>query len=642
MICKSCDKEIRDESRFCNYCGKKVEREPMCPNCNTKLPEGSLFCNMCGIQVNSEPEAQTKIDHSYITELGFELLELPEMPDFDAIDEEMPEFDELEVDGFEVDEFEEDAVLIEPDFSIYYDQNMEWMEEPDKTVLNAFTVKKREDLRSIIIPDGISGIEDRAFGEWASLEKVVLPKSIKKIGNYAFGACASLKEINIPENVREIGPGAFSGCKSLKKITIPKNVQNVSSSAFSGCESLVIHCYSGSAAENAALEGWNRFKLIDGELSSCEHSLKPVPVNTNGRLCGTACYNGIHGKDNNQEYGGWYYDAYFDNSGCCHLVRFDEDNINVFEHLWSDDSKRIVKSDFTMQINRVGIFLFINSFIIGFGHEGQVIKWVDIKEVFPALSSKIKKEEKSWKEKYKESSAPSLFSSVWVYGHCIYFTNVFDSDKGRIYKYNITTEETRSFKINKPRNQEDSYIDTMIGDDRYLLINKNRLLDTLLEKVYKSDYYYIDFETRKCYLLPDDKATFTPEGFTTVQISEKLYRNVSFYSNPLFTGDAFYGFKYRHIESYKDEEDHYYNLYKLTDKGWEYLYAGSRGGIEELSIQGNYLYFDSAYGIRAKMDGRGMEHRWIGHEGAYGVMMESEKIFRRYFLQVTEEDEFDL
>jgi hypothetical protein len=37
-----------------------------------------------------------------------------------------------------------------------------------------------------------------------------------------------------------------------------------------------------------------------------------------------------------------------------------------------------------------------------------------------------------------------------------------------------------------------------------------------------------------------------------------------------------------------------------------------------------------------------MEHRWIGHEGAYGVMMESEKIFRRYFLQVTEEDEFDL
>src|SRR5690554_180307 len=106
MICKSCDKEIRDESRFCNYCGKKVEREPMCPNCNTKLPEGSLFCNMCGIQVNSEPEAQTKIDHSYITELGFELLELPEMPDFDAIDEEMPEFDELEVDGFEVDEFE--------------------------------------------------------------------------------------------------------------------------------------------------------------------------------------------------------------------------------------------------------------------------------------------------------------------------------------------------------------------------------------------------------------------------------------------------------------------------------------------------------------------------------------------------------
>ena len=151
MLCKGCDKEIPDASRFCNYCGKKVEREPMCPNCNTKLPEGSLFCNMCGIQVNSEPEAQTKIDHSYITELGFELLELPEMPDFDAIDEEMPDFNEAEINEFEVDEFKEEAVLIEPDFSIYDDQNMEWMEEPDRTVLNSLTVKKREDLRSIII-----------------------------------------------------------------------------------------------------------------------------------------------------------------------------------------------------------------------------------------------------------------------------------------------------------------------------------------------------------------------------------------------------------------------------------------------------------------------------------------------------------
>lgn len=298
-----------------------------------------------------------------------------------------------------------------------------------------------------------------------------------------------------------------------------------------------------------------------------------------------------------------------------------------------------------------GIFLFINASIIWFSHEGLVKKWVDIKEVFPSLASKIKKEEKKWKEKLIEYVS-SFFTGAWVYGHTIYFTNYFDDDKGRIYKYNISTEETQLFKITKPRNQEDNYVDGIMGDERYLLFNKNRILDTFTEKVHKSDYYYIDFETKKCYYLQGEKVNFTPEGFASIQISDKLYNsdfmlhgergNDFFYYKPIFTGDAFYGFQYGHFDRYKEEEDHYYNLYKLTPNNWEYLNAGSRGGIEELSIQGKYLYFDRLHGKCAKLDGSGMDSHWIGHRGGHGVLMESERMFRRYLLQVTEVDEFDM
>ena len=103
-----------------------------------------------------------------------------------------------------------------------------------------------------------------------------------------------------------------------------------------------------------------------------------------------------------------------------------------------------------------------------------------------------------------------------------------------------------------------------------------------------------------------------------------------------------YGFNYGHINKYKGEKDHYYNLYKVTENSWTYLNAGSRGGIEDCSIQGNYCYFDTTYGIRAKLDGSGMERGWTGETGGkreYGSLMETEKVYRRICLQ---EAEFDI
>ena len=415
---------------------------------------------------------------------------------------------------------------------------------------------------------------------------------------------------------------------------------------------MTIECFSDSAAEKAAIEGWIRFKLIDeAEPPNNELLSKSTIPTTDGRLCGNNCYNINKNQISNHEYGGWYYDIYYDESDCCYLVRFDEDDINNFEILWTNNDCfdiQIVKTgNFIIQANLYGVFIFINSFIICFSHEGHFKKWININDIFLSLASKFKKEEKEYTKKYNKPYNPDVFSSVWVYGHSIYFTNDFDYFKGMIYKYNLSTEETQIFKIAKPHNQDHNEVYGIMGDERYLLFNNNRILDVLTEKVYKADYFYVDFETKRCYYLPNKQPTFVPEGFTSIQISDKLYRSDFmlhgerggdfFYYRPIFTGDTFYGFKYGHFDRYKEEEDHYYNLYKLTDNNWEYLNAGARGGYEDLHIQGKYLYFDCLHGRRAKLDGSGMDSHWIGSRGAYGVMMESEKIFRKQFLQVREE-----
>jgi class 3 adenylate cyclase/tetratricopeptide (TPR) repeat protein len=46
MNCPKCQSENRDEIKFCEQCGAKMELE--CPNCKAKIPLGKKFCGECG------------------------------------------------------------------------------------------------------------------------------------------------------------------------------------------------------------------------------------------------------------------------------------------------------------------------------------------------------------------------------------------------------------------------------------------------------------------------------------------------------------------------------------------------------------------------------------------------------------------
>lgn len=68
---------------------------------------------------------------------------------------------------------------------------------------------------TMIIPDGITRIEESAFEGFENLVKVVIPESVKEIGSRAFCSCSSLKEVVISNNDIIVKYDAFKDCNSL-------------------------------------------------------------------------------------------------------------------------------------------------------------------------------------------------------------------------------------------------------------------------------------------------------------------------------------------------------------------------------------------------------------------------------------------
>lgn len=110
-------------------------------------------------------------------------------------------------------------------------------------------------LASVVIPDSVTEIGyvtefgypivwskeheiGGAFEGCTSLKSVSMPKSVTKIGDYAFKDCVSLVSVKIPDGVTVIGRNAFFCCTSLRSVTIPDSVTRIDSEAFSGCTSL--------------------------------------------------------------------------------------------------------------------------------------------------------------------------------------------------------------------------------------------------------------------------------------------------------------------------------------------------------------------------------------------------------------------
>ena len=114
-------------------------------------------------------------------------------------------------------------------------------------------------MKSIVLPDAVTSIGERAFWNCISLEGITVPCSVASIGNMAFAGCSSLKRltwnarrcaptampiVNGAVDILTIGdsveviPNNFAKNARVKEVTIGKRVETINASAFYGCKSL--------------------------------------------------------------------------------------------------------------------------------------------------------------------------------------------------------------------------------------------------------------------------------------------------------------------------------------------------------------------------------------------------------------------
>ena len=107
-----------------------------------------------------------------------------------------------------------------------------------KVVLNRKYVDRHNMNGIVIIPNGFTDIDQKAFKGKKNITKILLPRSIQSIGSSAFCGCESLQEIYLPNGIEEIGDEAFTDCKALKSVDIPVSLKCLSQGIFKRCFSL--------------------------------------------------------------------------------------------------------------------------------------------------------------------------------------------------------------------------------------------------------------------------------------------------------------------------------------------------------------------------------------------------------------------
>ncbi len=88
-------------------------------------------------------------------------------------------------------------------------------------------------ITKVIIPEGVTTINEYAFANLTALEEVVMPSTLVRIGVGAFYNCTSLKKINL-ENVKFINEKAFYNCP-LENVDF-KSAVSIGNYAFENCK----------------------------------------------------------------------------------------------------------------------------------------------------------------------------------------------------------------------------------------------------------------------------------------------------------------------------------------------------------------------------------------------------------------------
>jgi RNA polymerase sigma factor (sigma-70 family) len=116
----------------------------------------------------------------------------------------------------------------------------------------------REEIRSVMLPEGLTSIGSYAF-LWCRPASVRIPAGVTSIGEGAFTGCI-LNAIALPDSVTHLGRGAFRDCSSLSFATLSNGLSELAEDTFQGCGCLT----AAAIPENVASVGEGAFRDCSG------------------------------------------------------------------------------------------------------------------------------------------------------------------------------------------------------------------------------------------------------------------------------------------------------------------------------------------------------------------------------------------
>ena len=91
---------------------------------------------------------------------------------------------------------------------------------------------------AVIIPDTINGLPVIAIGSsafsYSDITSIVIPEGVTDIENFAFRHCAALTSVTLPKSIQRIGSESFADCPSLTDVIIPSGFKIKYGSYMSG------------------------------------------------------------------------------------------------------------------------------------------------------------------------------------------------------------------------------------------------------------------------------------------------------------------------------------------------------------------------------------------------------------------------